>query len=73
MAATDGVVLHFSLAAGLTSPRLLPTLHETNYLTGASRDVTFRRLLETSQFFFDACVTDLVATLIWPACRTCSR
>lgn len=42
-------LMHFSLAAGFTSPRLVNVLKQTGYLTSKQRDVTWRRLLETLQ------------------------
>lgn len=42
-------LMHFSLAAGFTSPRLVKTLKQTGYLTSKQREVTWRRLLETLQ------------------------
>ncbi|GAA94577.1 uncharacterized protein L969DRAFT_97379 [Mixia osmundae IAM 14324] len=46
--------LHFSLAAGFSSDRLVGVLQQTGYLTHHNRDACFRRLLETTQFILDA-------------------
>ncbi|GAA5882082.1 hypothetical protein JCM1840_007546 [Sporobolomyces johnsonii] len=47
-------LMHFSLAGGFSAPKLASVLHETNYLTSAARDATYKRLLETTLFVLDA-------------------
>lgn len=42
--------------AGFSAPRVMSVLRETNYLSGDNRQVTYRRLLETTQFILDAMV-----------------
>ncbi|KAM0754339.1 hypothetical protein T439DRAFT_309154 [Meredithblackwellia eburnea MCA 4105] len=49
-----GALMHFSLAGGFSSPNLSGVLRETGYLTSASKDATYKRLLETTIFVIDA-------------------
>lgn len=46
-------LLHFSLAGGFASARIMSVLYETGYLTSKSRDATYRRLMETTQALVD--------------------
>ena len=46
-------LLHFSLAGGFASARIMSVLHETGYLTSSSRDATYRRLMETTLALID--------------------
>lgn len=43
------------LTGGFSAPKLAAVLNETGYLTSASKDATFRRLLETTLFVLDVC------------------
>lgn len=40
-------LLYFSLIGGFSAPKIVKTLDETGYLTGGTRDSTWRRLNET--------------------------
>lgn len=46
-------LLHFSLAGGFASARIMSVLNETGYLTSNSRDATYRRLMETTLALID--------------------
>lgn len=48
-----GALLHFSLAGGFSAVRVVRVLDETGYLSGAERDRTYKRLLETTQAVMD--------------------
>lgn len=62
-------LMHYSLTLGFSSSQLTSTLEETGYLTGKQKEVTWRRLIETTQFVVDACSGELVPGGVgWKSC-----
>ncbi|KAL8279965.1 hypothetical protein RQP46_007546 [Phenoliferia psychrophenolica] len=46
-------LMYFSLVGGFAAPNLAGVLRETGYMTSASKEATYKRLLETTMFVTD--------------------